>query len=542
MTADVVTWPAADAARYRAAGYWRGETYPRFLERVRTAFGDRTALVDDRVRLTYAELAERADAVARGLRDLGVAAGDRVLVQLPNRVEFVVLWFALQKLGAVPVHTQPGHRHAELVHLAHLSEAVAYVIPDVHARFDHRELAAVVSAASPSLRHVIVVGDPGGSGFTAFDDLGSPSAMPVVDSARPEGLALLLLSGGTTGQPKLIPRTHDDYLYNARAAAELCGLDDDTVYLAVLPVAFNFTMNCPGVLGALGVGGTVVLASSHDPAYCFELIARERVTITSINPVLAPVWLDEAIATDADLSTLEVLQIGGARLSDDVAGRMIEGFGRRVQQVFGMAEGLLCLTRLDDPPEIVATTQGKPISAADEALVVDEHDVEVRDGEIGELLTKGPYTPRGYYRAAEHNATAFADGFYRTGDLVRFLPSGHLVVVGRTKDQINRGGEKFAAPEVEDHLETHPAIRSVALLSAPDPDLGERSVAFIVPTGSDIPTRRELVTYLSDRGLADYKTLDEVRPLGEIPRTPVGKPDKKALSRLLVGADEKGRA
>ncbi|WP_329356662.1 (2,3-dihydroxybenzoyl)adenylate synthase [Streptomyces anulatus] len=537
MTADVVGWPATDAEKYRNAGYWRGESFAQFLSARTRAYGDRTAVVDDRTRLSYAELDEQSDRVARGLVDLGIAAGDRVLVQLPNRVEFLLLWFALMKTGAVPVHTQPGHRSSEITHLARLSEAVAYVIPDKHADFDHRLLAQAVRNDSPALKHVVVVGDPGhGTGFTSFADLltDRPAARTPKSRARGEDMALLLLSGGTTGLPKLIPRTHDDYLYNGRAAAEVCELASRSVYLAALPVAFNYTMNCPGVLGTLGVGGKVVLASNPDPDYCFGLIGREGVTIAAINPQMAPVWLDEVSMTDADLSTLRVLQIGSARLADEQAERMTDGFGCTIQQVFGMAEGLLCLTRLTDPPEIINTVQGRPISPADEVRVVGPDDREVGEGEEGELLTRGPYTLRGYYRAAEHNAKSFTpDGFYRSGDLVRRLPSGHLIVVGRSKDQINRGGEKIPATEVEGHLLAHPGIRSVALVAAPDPDFGERAVAFVVPAGERSPDRRELAAFLADRGLAAYKAPAEVRTIDAMPLTPVGKIDKKVLAASL---------
>ncbi|MEV7906484.1 (2,3-dihydroxybenzoyl)adenylate synthase [Streptomyces anulatus] len=537
MTADVVGWPATDAEKYRNAGYWRGESFAQFLSARTRAYGDRTAVVDDRTRLSYAELDEQSDRVARGLVDLGISAGDRVLVQLPNRVEFLLLWFALMKTGAVPVHTQPGHRSSEITHLARLSEAVAYVIPDKHADFDHRLLAQAVRNDSPALKHVVVVGDPGhGTGFTSFADLltDRPAARTPKSRARGEDMALLLLSGGTTGLPKLIPRTHDDYLYNGRAAAEVCELTSRSVYLAALPVAFNYTMNCPGVLGTLGVGGKVVLASNPDPDYCFGLIGREGVTIAAINPQMAPVWLDEVSMTDADLSTLRVLQIGSARLADEQAERMTDGFGCTIQQVFGMAEGLLCLTRLTDPPEIINTVQGRPISPADEVRVVGPDDREVGEGEEGELLTRGPYTLRGYYRAAEHNAKSFTpDGFYRSGDLVRRLPSGHLIVVGRSKDQINRGGEKIPATEVEGHLLAHPGIRSVALVAAPDPDFGERAVAFVVPAGERSPDRRELAAFLADRGLAAYKAPAEVRTIDAMPLTPVGKIDKKVLAASL---------
>ncbi|GAA1464325.1 AMP-binding protein [Nocardiopsis exhalans] len=541
MTADMAHWPEEDARTYRAAGYWRGETYADHLTRLADEHGDRTAVVDERVRLSYLELDARAVRVAHGLTGLGIGAGDRVLVQLPNRAEFLVLWFALAKIGAVPVHTQPGHRHAELTHLARLSEASAYVIPDTHARFDHRDLAETVRGAAPSLRHVIVVGDPGDHGFTAYSDLeGARPAEPLPPhGARSGDMALLLLSGGTTGLPKLIPRTHDDYLYNARAAGEVCGLGPDTVYLAVLPVAFNYTMNCPGVLGALAVGGTVVMAPDPDPALCQSLVEAEGVTVTSINPQLAPLWLEEAAAGAADLSTLQILQVGSARLADDVAKRMVAELDCTVQQIFGMAEGLICLTRPTDPPEIVTTTQGRPISEADEVRVVDDDGTEVPEGEVGELLTRGPYTLRGYYRAAEHNARSFtADGFYRTGDRVRRVPTGHLIVAGRSKDQINRAGEKIAATEVEGHLAAHPTIRSAALVPAPDPVLGERSVAFVETTGQGTPTRRDLVGFLAERGLAAYKVPDEVRALDAMPLTPVGKADKKALAALLAETAE----
>lgn len=536
MTVDLVGWPEPDTTRYRAAGYWRGDTFADFVSRRARAHGGRLAVVDDRVRLTYFELDAQTDRVANGLRGLGVHAGDRVLLQLPNRAEFLVVWFALQKIGAIPVHTQPGHRRSEITHLARLSEAVAYVIPDRHARFDHRTLAAEVQAVTPTLEHVVVVGDPGeDTGFVPFADLLSSAPAELVPaSPAASDIALLLLSGGTTGLPKLIPRTHDDYLYNGRAAGEVCALSAGTVYLATLPVAFNYTMNCPGVLGALAVGGTVVLAANPDPTHCFDLIHRERVTITAINPQLAPVWLDERATTTRDLSSLGVLQIGSARLSDDVARRVVAEFDATLQQVFGMAEGLLCLTRLTDPARLRTTTQGRPISAADEVRVADENDVEVPAGEPGELLTRGPYTLRGYYRAPEHNARTFtADGFYRTGDRVRRLASGHLVVVGRSKDQINRGGEKIPATEVEGHLQAHPSISSVALVAAPDPDLGERSVAFVVGHGGAVPTRRDIAAYLAGRGVAAYKVPDEVRALATMPLTPVGKMDKKALARLL---------
>jgi 2,3-dihydroxybenzoate-AMP ligase len=529
-------WPAETAERYRAAGWWRGETFGEQLSAWADRFGARTALVDGDHRMTYAELDAAAHRLSRALHALGLRRGDRVVVQLPNRAEFVVLWFALVRLGVVPVHAMPGHRRSEVGHLVAQSQAVAYVGPDRHARFDHRHLAAELREAFPHLAHVIIDGDvTGWDGFRSLRELLDAQAAPIAGSDPPAAsdLALLLLSGGTTGTPKLIPRTHDDYACNARLAAEICGLGPGSVYLAVLPMPFNFTMSCPGILGVLQAGGTVVVARDPSPATAFRLIERERVTISALNPPLVPLWLQERAESAADLSSLELLQVGAARLSDDLARRIRPELGCRLQQVFGMAEGLLNLTRAEDGDDLVCTTQGRPICPDDEVVVVDEAGAEVPPGEVGELLTRGPYTIRGYYRAEEVNRTGFTpDGYYRTGDQVRRLPSGHLSVVGRIKDQINRGGEKIDATEVEGHLAAYPGVLAAALVGAPDRDLGERPVAFLVCAG-DPPAVRAIGAFLRERGVAAYKHPDRVTAVRAMPLTAVGKIDKKALARLL---------
>lgn len=536
-TQDWPGWPEEDQRRYRAAGYWRDEVFGDLLTEQANRRPDALALVDGDRRWSYADLAAEVATIAAALRGLGLSRGDRVVVQLPNRAEFLLLWFALQHLGAVPVHAMPGHRHHEISHLLQVTGAVAYAVADRHARFDYRGLAAEVRAEHPGLRRVIVVGDPGGlDGAVGFDRLRDPaSAGSGADSGAapvPGDIALLLLSGGTTGTPKLIPRTHYDYAYNARAAAAACGVTSASVYLAVLPAAFNFTMCCPGILGTLSAGGTVVMAPGPDPEAAFALVEKEGVTITALSPPLVPLWLEacaDAGPAAPDLSSLAVLQVGGARLADDVARRVRPELGCRLQQVFGMAEGLLNVTSPDDPEELVCTTQGRPVSPADEIRVVDDAGEPVAPGAVGELLTRGPYTLRGYYRAPELATTHFTpDGFYRTGDLVRLRPSGHIDVVGRVKDQINRGGEKIDATEVEGQLLAHPGVSAAALVAADDPDLGERSVAYLVCVG-DVPTARELAAFLRGRGLAAYKAPDRVEAVADLPLTAVGKVDKNAL-------------
>ncbi|MGW9434782.1 (2,3-dihydroxybenzoyl)adenylate synthase [Streptomyces sp. NPDC055607] len=538
---DTVRWPEEAVERYRKAGYWQGRPLGDFLARHATRSGGPPALVADGVRLGYADLDRRADDLAAGLVGLGIAPGDRIVVQLPNNPEFFVLFFAALRLGAVPVLGLPAYRRSEAVHLASHSEAVAYVVADTDptADFDYRDLATEVLREAPTLRHVLVAGDPGP--HTALAEVeragaaAGPRAFPAPD---PQSTALLLVSGGTTGLPKLIPRTHDDYAYNVRATAELCGLDQDSVYLAALPVAHNFALACPGALGALHAGGTVVLGESPDPGTAFPLIERHRVTVTAVVPPLAALWSQAAEWELGDLASLALLQVGGARLSPDTARQVRSALGCELQQVFGMAEGLLSMTRPGDDPERTATTQGRPLSPDDEIRVVGEDGREAAPGEPGELLTRGPYTLRGYYRAAEYNRTAFTeDGFYRTGDLVRVLPGGDIVVEGRKKDLVNRGGDKVSSDELEGHLRAHPAVLDAAVVPVPDAYLGERTCAWIVlREGAAALADGELDAFLEDRGLAPYKKPDLVRFTGSLPATAVGKVDKRVLVRLAAEA------
>jgi 2,3-dihydroxybenzoate-AMP ligase len=529
---DAPTWPEEFAERYRAAGHWRGETIGGVLRERAAAHPDRIALVDpvpERRTWTYRQLDERVDRLAAGFAARGIRPGDRVVVQLPNTGEFIEVVLALFRTGALPVFALPAHRDTEISYFCSFTQAVAYVVPDRHAGFDHRALASRVRKDAAALRHVFVAGDPGE--HTALSEVPCEPADPPLDVPRPHQLAFLQLSGGTTGVPKLIPRTHDDYLYSVRASNEICGVDAATRHLVVLPAAHNYPMSSPGWLGVLYAGGTSVLCPAPDPATAFPLIERERITLTVLVPPLALVWTEAASTAPDDLSSLELVLVGGARFSARAARRLEPALGCRLTQVFGMAEGLVSYTRVDDDPETVVTTQGRPVSPDDEIRIVDDGGAEVADGGTGHLLTRGPYTVRGYWRAPGHNAKAFTqDGFYRTGDIVRRTPTGHLVVEGRAKDQINRGGEKIAPEEIENIVLGHPAVHDVSVVAVPDEYLGERSLAYVILREGAGPLAPAAVKrFVRERGVAAHKVPDLVEFVDVFPRTGVGKVSKKQL-------------
>lgn len=527
-------WPDEYVQRYRQAGHWRGETFGALLRSRAEQHPDRIAVVGGSQRLSYAQLDQHASAIAAGLLAKGFKAGDRIVVHLPNIPEFLTVIFGLFRAGIIPLYALPAHRIIEIEHFATTGGAKGYLCAAEHGGFDYRGLAATLQERCPDIEHVIVVGDAAEphTSLQDIESIGAGSAIPATTSLA-QDIAFLQISGGSTGLSKLIPRTHDDYIYTLRESARICELDGDSVLLCALPMAHNFPMSSPGFLGTLYAGGRVVLSPSPSPEVCFELIEREKVTQCSLVPPLLMLWLDAAERSTVDLSTLRVIQVGGAKLIPEVARRVKSGLDVTLQQVFGMAEGLVNYTRLGDDQETIIETQGRPISPDDELLIVDDNGQPAADGEAGHLLTRGPYTIRGYYNNPAANQRSFTDdGYYRTGDIVKLTPAGYLVVQGRAGDHINRAGEKISAEEIENHLLAHPAVFDAAVVSVPDDYLGERSCAFIIPR-NEKPRTAELKKWMRGRGIADFKVPDQVVFVDTFSATAVGKISRKALRAQL---------
>lgn len=526
----VVPYPDEFAARYRRDGYWTDQTFSEMLFATVERVPDDVALIAGDTEIRYGALGERVLRLAGGFRALGIGRGDRVVVQLPNVAEYVPLVFALFELGAIPVLALAAHERSEIAHFVDLAQARAYVTVATHDGVDLGALAAELTESSPTLAHTVVLDRDGGG--PDLDGLLAHEPLPHQRRSLPGDVAFLQLSGGTTGTSKLIPHTHEAYLGSMREAVRVGGTTASSVQLVVLPMPHSFAMRSPGYLGALHVGGTVVLAPDPSPDTAFGLIERHRVTETALVPPLALLWLNSSLRPESDLSSLRVVRVGGAKFGAEAARRVGRELGATLQQSYGMAEGLHTFTGLDEDEETITTRQGRPTSDADEILIVDDHDRPVPPGTPGHLLTRGFATIRGYYRVPEHDAQTFtADGFYRVGDLVQQDPRGYLTVVGRAKDQINRGGEKIAPEEVENHLLAHPGVHDASVVGVPDEALGERTKAYVVPrAGADRSTLTVAGTrsFLRERGLAAYKLPDLVEVVEQFPSTVAGKVSKRA--------------
>ncbi|QDK19658.1 (2,3-dihydroxybenzoyl)adenylate synthase [Leclercia adecarboxylata] len=527
MTLPFTRWPDEFARRYREKGYWQDLPLTEIL--TRHADSDALAIIDGERRITYRQFQQCVNNLAAALQAQGIQRGETALVQLGNVAEFYITFFALLQVGVAPVNALFSHQRSELNAYASQIEPALLIADRAHGLFAGDDFLNTFVEQHRSVRVVLLRGE----GLETA--IARPAENFIASPTPADEVAFFQLSGGSTGTPKLIPRTHNDYYYSIRRSNEICGISAQTRYLNALPAAHNFAMSSPGTLGIFMAGGCVVLANDPSATLCFPLIEQHQITVTSLVPPAVSLWL-QAIAEgagNAQLASLQLLQVGGARLSATLAARIPAEMGCQLQQVFGMAEGLVNYTALDDAPERIMNTQGRPMCPDDEVWVADEHGNPLPRGEVGRLMTRGPYTFRGYYKSPEHNASAFdANGFYCSGDLIAIDEQGYITVQGREKDQINRGGEKIAAEEVENLLLRHEAVIHAALVSMEDSLLGEKSCAYLVVKQ---PLRAvEVRRFLREQGVAEFKLPDRVECLEALPLTPVGKVDKKQLRLWLA--------
>ncbi|MFZ4287901.1 (2,3-dihydroxybenzoyl)adenylate synthase [Variovorax sp. HJSM1_2] len=540
MLEGFVPFPPEYAARYRAQGYWQDQSLAQEFATVFQKFAARTALVDGARSFSYADIDRLSDNLALNLLDLGLKPQDRVIPTLPNVAEFVILYFALQKIGAIPIAALVTHRFAEINQFTQLSQARCCVYPEQLGDFAFSPMIERVQQAHPCLQLRLVLGQAKPGEHSLEELIHTPSKLPrsvlTQQKIEPTAPCIFQLSGGTTGIPKLIPRTNNDYAYNSKVASEVVGVDAESVLLLVLPIAHNLPLACPGIQGFMFQGAKVVLHANTRPAEMFALIQQHKVTHLKVVPALLIRLINDPSIANFNLDSVRLIQSGGQRMQPEVRLRTRQLFRNAfVQENFGMSEGLLMFVRESDPEDVKLETCGRPVCPDDEVMLIDDEGRIVPDGEVGELACRGPYTLRGYYGVPEYNARQFtADGFYRSGDLMRKHPSGNYIVEGRKKDLINRGGEKISAEEVENLILMHPAVQNVACVPMPDAAMGEKMCACVVPKQGQTLTLAALVAFLQTHEIAKFKLPERLELLPDFPVSTFGKVSKKALGEMVA--------
>ncbi len=529
--------------RYVAGGFWRNLTVGDLLDRNAALFPDNLALADERTEVTWRQLRANADRMALHLHKLGIKYGDFFILQMANVVEFYYLFFALNRLGAVPVMSLPRHRTKEIDHLLGLHQAKGICVM-VGEKFDYIAMVEEIADRHPYLQVRLAAGGAAPGGWLAVDDLmrreiekDKPAGYLAKLAPDPNDICCEQLSGGTTGVPKGIPRTHNDYICMWEAYIGLVGFTDESVCLVGIPVAHNAVFNT--MAGPAFIkGATIILTRSPRPKEQFALIEKYRVTTIQLIPVQITYWKE---ATEErkqyDLSSLRVVSAGGQKVQPELARWVLEDLGVDLCNHFGMSEGITIGNRWDSPKEPQMYTIGYPHirDAALQVKIVDEKNQPVRPGEMGEMVVKGPTHFKGYFRNLEQNKLSFDDeGFFHSGDLMSQRPDGRFVVEGRKGDVIKRAGENVYPEPVEALLLRHHMVVNAAVIGIPDARLGEKLCCFVQLKEDGHITFEEVQRYMKENGLAVFQWPERLEIVRAWPLTAVNKIDKRSLRAYIA--------
>ncbi|AGL00064.1 (2,3-dihydroxybenzoyl)adenylate synthase [Desulfoscipio gibsoniae] len=541
MLQGCVPWPEEYAKYYREQGYWEDKTLSEVLDLSINKHGSKEALVFNKMRLSYTQLGEIIDRLAYQFLQIGLKPLDRVVIQLPNGPEFIYSYFALIKIGVIPILALAPHRKGEISHFIKFSGTVGYIIPDIYRKFNYIAMAREIKNLNQKLKYVFVSGSSPSEFISLNKLLEAPIDKKEIQETLakyrpdPDEVALMVLSGGTTALPKMIPRTHNDYVCITKYASRVGRFDEHTRMLVTLPIAHNYMVCSPGFQGVLFSGGKVVISPGTDINTIFSLVEKEQITFLSVAPPIITNWLKSNILSHYNYSSIKVVQTGGARLAPELRAQVRERFGCFVMESYGSGEGVLNMVRLDASEHAILNSSGKPVCPADETKIIDENGNELPDGETGELLIRGPYTIRGYYNSPALNAVAFTpDGFYRMGDRCRKDKDGYIYFESRIKELINRGGEKISCEEIETLIFAHPKVKAVCLVAVPDEVYGEKACACVQLNPGEELSFEELIKFLMTCNLAKFKLPEKLLIIDEFPMTASGKVLKRKLKEIAV--------
>lgn len=496
-------------------------------------------------RLSYQQVDAQADALAAALHELGIEAGDRIALTLPNWPEFVVATFAAARLGAVIVPLNPRFTPPELHYMLRHSESVAVVTAESWEGVDYLARFEQFLGILPDLQYVVSVGKEDlwyDDRIHQYEDLlssGDGREYPRREGGADEPFAILYTSG-TMGKPKGVALTHANLMSNAALTAEALGLTAEDVVSGVNTL-FNAFGIGTGVLGTMAAGATLVLHEGSDADEALDIIEREGVTVFHGVPTNFVLALNHPELAERRLGTLRTGIVAGAPVSEDLVKRIQRELVPGIRVGYGLTEtgNMVAVNTEADPPGKQLSTVGRPLDGV-EVRVLDVDGSVLPVESVGEIAVRGPGVMSGYYRQPGETAQVFtADGFFLTGDLGMVDEEGFLHILGRRKEMVIRGGFKVYPREVEDRLHAHPAVLDVAVVGLPDEILGEVACACIVPVEGAIVTGEEIRDFCREV-LADYKVPDLVRFLDEFPLTGSGKVRRVELARMIA-AEESSR-
>jgi len=526
-----------DAEIYEKFRWWAGLTFGDLLDRAADIHPDKEAFVDRKTRLTYGEAREQTNRLAIGLMDMGIEPLDRVLIQLPNWNEFVFAYFAIQKIGAIPVLLIDRYRQFEINHLIGLTGATSWIVASKYRKTDYIPIIKDVLEEHPEVRHVVTVrGEGDQKPFESLEGLIERSELSKENLARlaerrpdPNQVAHMGPTGGTTGAPKIVPRTHNSLINGLEYCALSWEQNNEDINLLAGPIGHDLTFS-KGFMGAVITQGKTIFLDSTDDRDICEAIEREKVTAVIWVPTLGQRLLQYKDLDKYDLSSLRKMHSAGGASHPDLVKEVTERLKMKFYNGYGATEGMTTITRTTDDLEVICSTVGRPTCPYDTYKVIDRDGKDLPLNSQGELVLKGPGVFTGYYNNPEENRNAFTgDGFFRTGDVARINEKGYITLTGRIKEMINRGGESISATEIERLITRHPDVAVVAVIAMPDPFMGERVCAYIQPKAGARLTFEVIISFLKGEKASVLQLPERIEFIESMPYTGAQKLDKKAL-------------
>jgi non-ribosomal peptide synthetase component E (peptide arylation enzyme) len=532
-----------ECKEYTARGYWKNLVVTDLLKQNARNLPDKLAFADGDTEVTWAEVLQRATRLGIHLNRLGVDYGDFFVLDTMNTVHAIDLVLGLNMIGAIPVMCLPRHRKREISHHVELHEAKGIAVP-VGQKFDYVAMVEEFKDDYPYLKIFLTAGNDAPEGWTSVKELldweiEKEYPSDFLDQFRPDpdDICAEHLSGGTTGVPKGIPRTYNDQICQWDYNGRVLGMTDNSVPMVGLPVLHNAGMVAlygPAILR----GATTIISQSPNVINVFKLIEKYKITHIVMIPIQMTYWIEAKEKRETyDLSSLRILSGAAEKVRPELAKWFIKEHGVRFVNVFGMSEGPCILTRWDDSDEVAINTIGEPIIKDVDAKfkLVDDQNNEVPQGEIGEMVSKGPLTFKGYYKAEEENKSSFdEDGFFHSGDLMRMRKDGTYVVEGRKKDMIKRAGENVYPPIIEDMIVKFDKVAYCAVVGMPDMKLGEKLCAFVQPKKGEALEFGDIIDHLKKLGVAVFEFPERIEFVDGWPLSPINKIDKRMLRAYIT--------
>ncbi|WP_260286156.1 AMP-binding protein [Peribacillus aracenensis] len=521
-------------------GVWPNRTILDYLNDAIVKHPDKMAIIDKKSSFTYKQLGKLVDRVALGLLHIGLGKGDVVSFQLPNWNEFIIMHYAVTRIGAISNPLIPIYRDREIGYMVGMAESKMIVVPEYFRGFYYPDMIERLSHQWPSMKHIYVMGDRAPNGMKLFSSLFEEPWEDRMDSSildeitlDPNDVTEIIFTSGTTGSPKGVMHTHNTLCISTNYWIDRLHLtSDDVLFMASTfahQTGFGYGVRLP-----THIGGTGVYQDIWNPKEFIEWVEREKITFTAgATPFLQDTVQMEGIER-YDLNSLRVFVALGAPIPRHLVKEAMEKVPFKILSGWGQTEdGLVTLTRLEDPEEKLTNTDGTPFPGMELKVVDFEGEVCAPNIE-GSLLVRGPALFVGYFKRIEDTLAEYSDGWFITGDRAFIDEEGYIRISGRNKDIIIRGGENIPVAYVENVLYEHPDISSAQVIAVPDSRLQEKACACIsMKTGKSPITMDSMQEFLSQKGLAKQYWPELLEIMDDFPRTASGKIQKFRLREMI---------